>query len=895
MLLHGLRFISRCACMLLLLSAAVMAQEVSGGLQGRVVDPDGRAVGGAEVRAVSAALQAPRSAHSNANGYFILTGLPVGYYALHIGAPGYRMVRFDSLRVALGETSTIGHVALSRSASSLAPVVISAETPLLALTSTAISTNVTAAQFEALPISRDYTAVAALLPQANASYRRDALNVGGSTGVENVFFIDGINATDVYHGLATTRMPYNFVREVRVRQGGYEAEYGRATGGIIDVITHSGSDTFRGDVFGYFTNSALSAEPVGTSVVQASNQREYDVGVGLGGPIVRKKAWFFVAYNPSAASKDVDLLNLGVYPDRVVTHSFAGKVNWRVNGGTDATLNVVGDPSVHHQSGVLPPHANSYPTSLLNADPLRSRFATGNLSLALSARSVLSARTTVEAALSRHSRRETFEGETEVGRKEEILHDFAAGNVWSGGAGSTGDTRTRRTALKLAITHLMAAHTMKAGVEYESNRMQQSWHMSGIGILYQYAEGGDGAWMAGRLDCEGNAYNRIRTVFFQDSWQVAPAWVVNAGFRWDGQYFYGLTNAVGMSITDQYQPRIGIVYQPGADGRRKLFGAIGRYSQALPLTFPFYALPGVAGTQAFGSFATDPRTLNPAPILTPMTPGQEPLQRHLKGEHIEEFVAGYEQVVGSRWKLALRATWRTLNTAIGFGADSTYQFHSGNYGEGELSQLPRPQRDYRAAEFSVQRDGARLKLLGSYVYSRLYGNYSGMFSADVNSEVIANNFSASVPEQAKNATGRLPNDIPHMVKLAGSYIATKRTTVGVSFTAQSGTPLNEFGTVPVQGFLRPLCLVPRGTAGRTPALWDLNVRVRYALPSLRVPGQIIVDLQHLGNPQQTVFVDQQHFLGVAPDGTQINPNPSYGQPVVFQAPMRVRIGVERAF
>src|SRR5690606_5550557 len=97
-----------------------------------------------------------------------------------------------------------------------------------------------------------------IAPGAQAD--RFGVSFGGSTSPENSYLIDGINTTDVGFGLATLTLPIEFVREIEVISGGYGAEYGRSSGGVINVVTKSGSNEFHGSAFGYFTPGALTGD-----------------------------------------------------------------------------------------------------------------------------------------------------------------------------------------------------------------------------------------------------------------------------------------------------------------------------------------------------------------------------------------------------------------------------------------------------------------------------------------------------------------------------------------------------------------------------------------------------------------------------------------------------------
>ena len=115
-----------------------------------------------------------------------------------------------------------------------------------------------------------------------------------------MYYLDGVNITDPQDAGTSTDLPFNFIKELQVKTGGYEAEYGRATGGIINVITHSGGNRFTGQAFVYFTNDGLTAEPrFGVAGSTEPDFSQYDVGGSVGGPILRDRLWFFAAYAPS--------------------------------------------------------------------------------------------------------------------------------------------------------------------------------------------------------------------------------------------------------------------------------------------------------------------------------------------------------------------------------------------------------------------------------------------------------------------------------------------------------------------------------------------------------------------------------------------------------------------
>src|SRR5207237_7591346 len=116
--------------------------------------------------------------------------------------------------------------------------------------------------------------------------------------------VEGINTTDTAFGGVSTNLPNEFISETEIITGGYNAEFGRATGGIVNVVTKSGSNQFKGSVFGYFTPGALvaSAKTVqreGAALDSRSNLNlNYDLGAEVGGPLIKAKRWLHRRLKP---------------------------------------------------------------------------------------------------------------------------------------------------------------------------------------------------------------------------------------------------------------------------------------------------------------------------------------------------------------------------------------------------------------------------------------------------------------------------------------------------------------------------------------------------------------------------------------------------------------------
>ncbi|HUG02209.1 MAG TPA: carboxypeptidase regulatory-like domain-containing protein [Longimicrobiales bacterium] len=908
---------------------AAAVQDATGALAGRVLDADGRGMTGATVLVASDALLADLAASTDARGAYRVAFLPVGIYRVEVRALGYRGVVYEGVRVGLGATTGLPPSVLAPAPVAMEPLRVDARRPAIDPTSTAIAAELSAAELERLPAGRDFASFLSLLPLANESFYDDPVNVAGATGLENAYYIDGVNVTDLYRGRAFTSLPFDVVEAVQVVQGGYAAEYGHALGGIINVVTRSASSSAGASAFAYWSGDgvAASARPE-PGVAARTDAADYDVGFSVGGPLLAGRLAAFAAYNPTFSRADVGLAGLGVEEETATHHVFATRLDWRAGRAWDVALSVFGDPSTGRV--VSPPSGT---VRLLNPDPILSRHRDGGVNASLHATWRGGGDLLLRGSLSRHSGREDVEGATELGRSEPASIDRTGAPqiVLSGGNATDQRIRSARTGVRVSAETRLGAHVLKGGLEYQDNRLDVRIEENPGQIIRTAAD----RWEVTFFRQDVTVRNRVATAYVQDSWTPVRQVTVNAGLRWDGQYLIDQGGGVGQRLTDQIQPRVGVVYRPDAGARHKLFAHAGRFYQQLPLYWSTLALAGFDQRQEV--FLSDPLAGGaPDSVTVFATPDEiRGGVDGLRGEHHDELVAGWEAAVGDRTGVALRGVRRVLRRSVTSAFRPDGAFTGGNPGFGPLDHLPRSTRTFEALEASVRHRGARHALLASYVLSRNEGNYPGLLAADAGglrggSFGPNNDMLTYFPAQAENADGPLPNDRPHVFKLLGSVDAWGGLGFGTTLVVASGTPLSEFGRVP-GGFNTPLFLAPRGSEGRTPALWDLSFRVRYDWSGAGgaagsgvvggaggsgvaggaggaggaagwIPaGRVVLDLLHVGNPQSAVRVDQRRFNAArgSPFATyeqivanQVGEREAFGAEIGYQPPFTVRLGVE---
>jgi len=874
-----------------LLFSPARPQEIAGHLEGRILDPQGKPVVGAEVDISSPALQGSRRATTDPRGYLRFFALPSGTYTVKIQHPDYRETTFQDVLIRLGRTSTLGVIRLKMRFEEAHEVIVAAEKPMIDPSSTTLGTNLSSSQYESLPLQRNYRSLVTLLPQANQSFLGDEANFAGATGLENKYFIDGVEVTDPFRGTTGTNLPYNFIREIEVRTGGFQAEYRSSLGGAVNVVTYSGGNEFHGQAFGFFVNNRFSEEPrQGALEVPKGDFSQGDFGLSLGGPILRDKLWFFGAYNPNFEREDVGIPGCGYYNDHKTTHNFAAKLSWRVDSKNNFVFTAFGDPAkrrgVGETFGTL-----GTPSAFINPDPYLEDITTGGTTLSLKGNHFISRNFFLETLLSRTAYQYKNLPATERGRSEMLFIDGQSG-TWSGGVGLQVDALSTITSIGLKGTLLYGRHTIKAGFEYLNKQLRYDEKSE---ILTKYAPDFYFSFFSEKNGIRVS--NRIPSLFIQDSWRLSERILVNAGLRWDGQFWVGSDGKVAQKIGDQFQPRIGFILQPGQIGTQKIQASFGRFYQELS-TWPVLNFAAEYAMK-FWNYDHDPRTDPSGGYGFEIIGSISPEIKGLKGQHYDEFSLGYERQLRRNIKFGVCGVHRVLREGLenSFLPDTGEQAF-GNPGRGKLSAFPRVKRLYSAIEFSLEKTGGgNFNFIASYVLSRNYGNYMGLFNSDFNYPFPNSNGSFDILETLANGTGLLPNDRPHVFKFSGSYRFDFGLTAGTWIIWQSGTPLNEFGGStsgpPWYVFLRQ-----RGTAGRTPPIFDLNLRLTYDLTRLthtRWQPKLIADIFHIGSRRRPVDVEQVHYFNQDQTGNQMNPNPIYSLATRYHPPVSMRLGIEVDF
>ena len=980
------------ALMALVLSAwPAMAQEQRASIEGSVKDSSGAVLPGATVVAKGPALPAGTTTVSDEQGRYRFPGLPPGVYEVTAELQGFTPARTENVEIRLGQIKTVD-MTLSIGAVTES-VQVTAESPLIDVKQNAAFANINKEFIEKIPKGRDFTSVVTVAPGANQESKLGGISIDGASGAENVYVVDGINTTNVRTGQSAKGLITDFVEEVQVKSSGYNAEFGGSMGGVINVITKSGSNDFNGDVGTYFSGNDLNGDVRRT--LRLNPQRDtiaeyvtypdddltrWEPGGTIGGPLFRDKAWFFAGYMPSLQEQTRTApFSNGTEATKTrkdQTHNFTANVQSQMSNKLRGRFAVNIDNFkrvglLHEQNGT------SNAAALFDIDQTQpSATYSGQLDFVASDKVYLAAR----VGYFRYDAHDTgvpdetrwvhvFSSINFPGVPPDLQRAAGFSNVPTNSA-IDHDLYTR-LGMNFDATYFAnfaGQHTFKAGVQLDrygndvlsgeqEPRVNLNWGQTHIALNGTRNTGEFGYYSYRQFQTTGSVSSNGLGFYVQDSWTLNNKLTINAGLRTERERVPAFRTDLGgakypidFGFGEKLAPRLGFAYDIKGDGRWKAYGSWGYFYDIMKLELPrgafggdkwieyYYTLDTATWTNigVNGNFPgrfieqRDQRHTGsqPGDCATPANPLATCIDPDLNPTRQQEFTLGLDHELNSRTSLGVRYVHKQVDYTIDdvgvlvpdvgevyFYANPGYGLAEFTIGE-EFPAQPKAKRDYDGVELIARRrmsDG--LQVNASYLYSRLYGNFSGLASSDENgrSSPNVNRFFDGIYmsfDQFGNPTyGRLGTDRPHQFKTQVVYTFPFNTTVGFNQYIASGTPISR--QVSNQGL--PFFYLGRGSEGRTPVYSQsdlyLQHEFRFGGQGLQISANIInlfdqgtvTDIFNAELRNSVNIPDEQFF---APGGFDTQAiiaaqnrtrDPRFLQESGFQGRRAIRLGVKFRF
>jgi hypothetical protein len=315
------------------------AQDVTASsLGGTVTDASGNPVAGANVLIESADRGFSRTTTTSSGGAFDVPSLPIGRYNVTISGEGIATTRVEDIAVAIGGSSYGFSVDAATQDGNVIIVTGSSLRPEVDFSGTATGLVLDVQNVvETIPVGRNIEAIQLLTPQVTTGDTAfgNSVSIGGSSVAENIYYINGMNVTNFRTFVGGTTVPFEFYDQVQVKTGGYQAEFGRNTGGAVIALTRSGSNELQGGFNVYWSPNALRQTAPNTYAQQNEfDEREQIEGnIWASGPIIEDRLFFFAFYNPRRFTQSDTADNGDVTTRKISDPFYGGKLDLNIVDG----------------------------------------------------------------------------------------------------------------------------------------------------------------------------------------------------------------------------------------------------------------------------------------------------------------------------------------------------------------------------------------------------------------------------------------------------------------------------------------------------------------------------------------------------------------------------------
>jgi hypothetical protein len=746
----------------------------------------------------------------------------------------------------------------------------------------------------------------------------------GSGANENTFLIDGTNFTSTTNGVARAEPGVDFIQEIQVQSVGASAEYGNAQGAVVNVVTRQGSNRFLHDASYYGQPAGLTSRPVVLALDPAQpakgqsgyeRARYRDFTTSLGGPVVRDRLWFFTGYQylrdyDSQPGSDPN------FPRTYEQNKVFAKLTWRLAPAWQLVQ------SVHDELWVNP----EVPTSVKPFEATQYQHASvpamtfGHLTHTSSANTVWD----VRAGRFVYSQ----EASSSSGNQGTPSRFDSGTGVTSGAPQQVGRTKQIRSTAKATISHywpdlLGADHEWKMGGQLDKGEHHAN-SVIPTGVKYVDNNGQPSQAISSDPPNSGGQFITA-AAFASDALTIGNRLTINAGMRFDhsraisqdlrafdaeGRETGNIIRGLGPLYTwNVWSPRLGATAKLSADGRTLLRASYGRFSQGV-LTGELGAFhPGQSPVTtadfdpATGGYTRNIRVVDPRINLL--------LDPDIRTPRTDAYSIGVDREIGRRIAVAIAYVRKDGGNFIGW-TDVGGRYHEEPRTLADGRSVPVFVLDNRPADrrfLSTNPEGYSLtynglvmvvekrrsngwQAFGSYTLSRVSGlqAYSGTTAAGPQVSTVGappGSFSPPItfgrdPNDLTNATGRLPNDRPHMFRAMGSVDVPRTGFVfAASLQIYSGKPWATTAQVKLpQNTEQRILLEPRGSR-RLSSQSLLDLRLSRTIAVGRVGRtELIVDVLNALNDTAEEGIATDNLFSA-----------NFGQPTVFVDPRRAMLGV----
>ena len=655
---------------LLLMGSISYAQIRTGSIRGTVTDTEGEILPGATVELVGEKLMGgTRSILTNDEGKFRFPNLMPGEYEVTITLEGFQTAKMTKLRVKIAGTVTVD--VILNLASLEESVTVSAETPVVDVQKSVVSTNIGSELMEVLPMRRfsffDYAGTTPGVTSSSGDHSNNWQSAMGSGTTQNTYYFEGVETTSPDNAGSWYWANVDSIEEMDVIVSGAPAEYGNFQGMVVNLVSKTGSNTFSGNLNFYYRANWLTGNNTPDEEFPFYRDKYNEITGTLGGPIIKDKLWFFFAgqyADDTSVGVGADpSFGAGLYRSRTMFWRF----DWQINKNNKLTLSCDFDD---YRWEDTPDAFYPYETvsSEDSSNPLPSATWT----------SILSPNTFFEIKYAGWW--VTLISEAADGDRVTPMRYDAYTGMYSGNASWWGDWPQHQHQVQGSVSHfaedfLGGDHEFKFGVIYNNSYAGWKWGYNSNMYYYDW----DGyPYYAFFMNPEeyGGVLNRISS-FLDDSWSVSDRLTLNLGVRFDhtrGGYpelskldetanpIETLPADMDLLKWDTWSPRLGLVYQLTGDRKTIFKASYGRYYGHM-LMRDFYQSAPSRGERSWWLYNWNTGKYD---ILTELIDpiADRGMDRNIKNPYSDQFSAGIEREIFTDFSLSLTGIYKESKNPV---------------------------------------------------------------------------------------------------------------------------------------------------------------------------------------------------------------------------------------
>jgi hypothetical protein len=926
----------------IVIPGGAVAQEAIhyGSVGGRVTDPQGAVVGGAEVRLRQTDTNIQSMAVTDPEGRFRFPFLRVGGYELRATKQGFKTA---SLALTLNAGSAFQLPISLQVGGVEESVTVTGEAAVLETARSQIAGTVSSAEVAALPLNgRNFLDLGLLVPGVSptntastqlfaetSAVPGSGISVGSQRNFSNSFIVDGVSANDDAAGLSGIPLAVESVEQFQVVTSGGQAELGRALGGYVNVITRSGANVLRGSLYEFFRDDSLNAAHPLLGRTLPMNQHQF--GASLGGPIVRNRTFFFA----NLEHRDLDQSGL-----TTITPANVAVVNARLDAvdypGSSVATGVYPNPvtstlglaKLDHQAGR---HQVSFRYNFYHVTSDNSRGAGGlnapsgsagldnvDHAVSLSDTWALSDRTVNETRI------QFAYGDLEALPTDPIGPTVNVAGTATFGTLSGSPTRRINKLFEFVdtVSRQAGAHALRAGVDFLYNDTTITYPRS---VRGSYSFSSMANFLLGLYNNAGFTQtfgdpvvaqtNPNLGLFVQDEWHAGSRLILNAGLRYDLQFL----ETIGTD-TGNVSPRVGFAWTPGDARRTVVRGSAGLFYDRVPLRALANAILSAGNTTDLSRLQQTNVSLSPtqagaprfpgileAPVPSVTLPNLTTMDRNMQNARSTQASLEVEHQLGASVSVSAAYVYlegsdlivsinQNVPSCVASGTNNGCRPNPAYANNSQYS--PAARSSYHGLHLSLlQRPGNWGYYRVSYTLSKAMNNVGEFF------------FSSPIdPFDLEKDWGRSDDDQQHrlVVYAAVNTPRGKGTTpwehlshgfeLSGTLRYYSALPLNiTSGVTTVQGTAgRPIVdgqFIPRNS-GTGPDFFSISLRLARSFPIHgRARLDAFAEVFNLTNRENVVAMNGNFGPGAYPT----NPSPTFGQVTGVSDPRSLQLGLRFSF